>query len=82
MIKPKDILIKHRSLIKKIVYDCVSQNITLSKEMLKDVPKKDQTELFDHIQMELTDLHDGQLVRFNLLLSQFRNWKKSLRTKK
>ncbi len=79
IVKPKDILIKYRLLLKEIIHRCVSKNIKFQKKMLEGIPRADQNELFEHIQSELSHLHEGQLVRFNLLPSEFKKWKKSKR---
>lgn len=76
MAKPKDILIKYRLFLKEIIHRCVSKNIKFQKKMLEGIPIADQNELFEHIKSELSHLHEGQLVRFNLLPSEFKRWKK------
>ncbi len=78
MVTPSPALIQYRQQIKKIVYDCVSRQCPLKGDMLDQIPKEFQKEVFNHIQLELRDLHEGSLVRFGLTPKQFRTWKLKL----
>lgn len=49
--------------------------------MLEGILRTDQNELLEHIQSELSHLHEGPLVRFNLLPSEFKKWKKKQKAK-
>ena len=79
MVTPSPALIQYRQQIKKIVYDCVSRQCPLKGDMLDQIPKEFQKEVFNHIQLELRDLHEGSLVRFGLTPKQFRTWKLKLK---
>jgi hypothetical protein len=76
MVTPKDIFIKYRIQIKKIIRDCIIKNIRPTTNLMKLIEANDREEILAHIKNELAHLHEGQLVRFDLKLSDFKKWMK------
>jgi Fic family protein len=74
---PSMAIVSHRKLIKDIIYECVAEKLKFTMNMLAGIPQDDREVVYQQIVQELKNLHEGQLVRFNLLPSQFESWKKS-----
>lgn len=75
LVRPSLTLIQYRDMIKKLVYECVVKNKKITKSMIRVADLKQKNEVFEQIQEELFNLHEGSLVRFNLTPSQFIKWK-------
>jgi hypothetical protein len=73
---PSMAIVSNRQFIKNAIYKCVAEKIEFTKDMLESIPVEDRELVHKQIADELKSLHEGQLVRFNLLPSQFNNWKK------
>jgi hypothetical protein len=78
---PKDILIKYRTQIKNIIRQSVITNTNPGLKQFGNMTNENKKELLAHVEHELANLHEGQLVRFDILPSQFEKWKKNRKLK-
>jgi hypothetical protein len=71
----------YRQQIKDLVTESVLKNKKPTLQDLVSVPDSEREVVLKQIDLELSKLHEGSLVRFNLTPAQFSKWK-SLQKKK
>jgi hypothetical protein len=81
---PDPIYLKHRDLIKQTVRNLVESltsrsDVPVKLDQLLDakVDLEEKSEIINSIEKELTSLHEGNIARFNIGLSDFRKWSAS-----
>ncbi|MGZ3779600.1 MAG: Fic family protein [Pseudobdellovibrionaceae bacterium] len=72
---PTKFEIKFRAEIKESVHNCVKNKVDPKKLRFPGLTKLERDQLRQIIFSELTTLHEENLIRFNLKLSEFKNWK-------
>ena len=84
--KPDQFRLKHRDLIKSIVYDVVqgglskTDAVTLIKNSISmNLSDEDRKKLQEIAETELSSLHEGNIARYRLKPSEYEEWKKTWR---
>ena len=82
--EPDEFRLKHRSLIKKIVHNVVQasmlkkKTVTFIRSHIPDtLSDDDQKHLMEIVETELSCLHEGNIARYQLKPSEYKNWTKS-----
>ena len=79
--EPDPFRLKYRDEIYALISMIVSQNLshqaTLGKiqQSAKQLPKEDQLQFIESVEMELLSLHEGNFARYRIRPSEFKAWK-------
>lgn len=81
LVEPDPLRLKHRALVKKAIFDIVTQPasdpLMLVKQHSIAAPKTERSQFETLLIDELRRLHDGVLARYGLRPSQLLVWRKS-----
>ncbi|MEO6231860.1 MAG: Fic family protein [Ferruginibacter sp.] len=78
--EPDPFRLKYRDGIRLLVHQIVANESSFEetsqaiKEKLEEVPESDQSKFRETVETELMSLHEGNIARFNIRLSQFNLW--------
>ncbi len=82
--EPNLLRLKHRELVKSIVYDIVhglkskTSAVTLIKNAIpKTLSTGDGNKLMEIVETELSSLHEGNIARYRLKPSEYENWRRT-----
>ncbi len=84
--EPDPFRLKYRDSIRSLVHQIVASEFSFDettqaiKEKLEEVPEYDKPKFREAVETELMSLHEGNIARFNIRLSQFNSWKSKRHT--
>ncbi|MBI5346556.1 MAG: hypothetical protein HZB76_05395 [Chlamydiae bacterium] len=81
---PDPFRVRYRESIAKIIQNIV-QNVKNKNEAVaiikshasESIPIKDQARFIEVVEIEIMNLHEGNIARFRLSLSEYHTWKKN-----
>jgi hypothetical protein len=82
--EPDPFRFQYRNAIKQAVGEIVRSGMdktqavsAIRQQSLNSIPKQDQARFIETVEKELLSLHEGNIVRYQLRLTEYENWKRS-----
>jgi Fic family protein len=77
LIAPHPLKIKYRQFIQTLIANMIkTQSYTFNESDFENIPKQEKSELKKIIDLELSDLHEGNFARYQVTPTEFLNWSK------